>query len=145
MRRIKKMALVMAAIMLLSCVLSTNVSAATKSQDLTRSTDYYDALIPSLKLGRVTGYLTFSYNNCTYKLVNQKSAYVSGTVALASVTNKIAKWDYYNTTSRKGEGQASLGWDVLFGVDTSWFKIGITTNSEYSKTKVYGNGTWAFK
>ena len=131
--------------MLLSCVLSTNVSAATKSQDLTRYADYYDALIPSLKLGRVTGYLTFSYNNCTYKLVNQKSAYVSGTVALASVTNKIAKWDYYNTTSRNGEGQASLGWDVLFGVDTSWFKIGITMNSEYSKTKVYGNGTWAFK
>lgn len=145
MKVLKKLISTILAITLIGSIAVFQTSAATRNQSLTRYRDYYDATIRSWKLGRVTGYLNFSYDDCSKKLISNKSANINGSVLLASVTNKKSKYEWYNTDDRNGSGMAVLAWDILYGIDTSWFKLGITADSCYTETYVYGNGTWNFK
>ena len=124
---------------------SANVlNAATKTQDLKRTKSYYDSIITSWKLGTVTSKISFSYDNSTNKLVNQKSASVTGTITGASVIDKKATWDLYNTTTKAGSGQVTCSWEVFMGIETAWVNIGVTVDDVSKRMRVYGNHTWKF-
>ena len=120
------------------------MNAAVKTQDLTRTTTYYDSLITSWKLGKVTSKISFSYNNSTNKLVDQKSASVTGKVTGASVRNKKAKWNWYNTTDKAGSGQVTCSWELFTGIETAWVNLGFTQDDVSERTRVYGDHDWSF-
>lgn len=143
MRRLKRVIIL---VLCVSMILgSANVlNAATKTKDLKRTTTYYDSIITSWKLGTVTSKISFSYNDVTDKLVDQKSASVTGTVTGYSVKNKKAKWDWYNTSDKAGSGQVTCSWELFFGIDTAWIKIGVTDKDVAERTRVYGDYDWEF-
>ena len=120
------------------------MNAATKTQDLKRTMTYYDSLITSWKLGTVTSKISFSYNDATDKLVDQKSASVTGTVTGASVINKSASWDWYNTKDKAGSGQVTCSWEVFTGIETTWVNLGFTQDDVSQRTRVYGDYDWSF-
>lgn len=133
---------ILVGVFLVVCLFTSSVSAATVTKVQSLTTNYYDSIITSWKVGSFKATYTYSYNDSTKKLVDQKSISTSSSGTFISYSEITKTWNWYNTSTYKGTGNAEAAWKAGFGVDTTWFKIG-DFHYYWMTLTCKGDGSWS--
>lgn len=123
----KKVRSILAGVLLAVCLLSSTVSADTITTSKTYTAVFRDRTIQSWILGRFYFTVTFSYENNYKRLVNNKAISYSSKSNYISFSNISTKWNWYDTQSYKGTGNAEVTFKSGAGIDTKWVTIGTYT------------------
>jgi len=120
----KKVRSMLAGFFLAVCLLSSAVSADTITTSKTYTAVYRDSIIQSWIIGRFYYSVTFSYENNYKRLVNNKAINYSSKSTFMSFSDVSTTWNWYDTQSYKGTGNAEVRFKAGVGIDTKWVTIG---------------------